>query len=220
MFRLIRLQKLYSLLHCFLLEIGKVLTKLSKEKGNETLSQWIRPCENHFVWSATSTFSGNGKLIWAKFISFLSHVINKHDDLDEPLFNKCAHGEIAPREWLKKGMSVSAINRSQGHFPKSFKFVSSETIYNTYNVCTNFLFSKDQQLLFTADSSLYEKLFSTLTKKNLKKGIMKASHMAQTSCLEGFHSVLNHFAPKMVAFTYPGMVTRYSHHELIINSWQ
>lgn len=88
-------------------EIGKVLTKLSKEKGNESLKQWIRPCERHFVWSATSTFSGKGKLIWAKFKSFLSHVVNKHVDLDEPLFNKCAHGDIQPREWINKGEYIT-----------------------------------------------------------------------------------------------------------------
>ena len=40
---------------------------------------------------------------------------------------------------------------------------------------------------------------------NLVKGIKQASPFAQTSCLEGFHSVLNHFSPKMIAFSYAGM---------------
>ena len=35
--------------------------------------------------------------------SLLSHVINKHDNLDEPLYNKCNHGEIKHRTWLDKG---------------------------------------------------------------------------------------------------------------------
>ena len=65
---------------------------------------WIRPCENHFFWSTTSTLSGNGSVIYAKFKSFLSHVINKHDNLDDPLYNKCNHGEIKHRTWLDKGM--------------------------------------------------------------------------------------------------------------------
>jgi len=85
-------------------EIRKVISKISKEKDCQDLKDWIKPCENHLYWSATSTFSGNGDVIWAKFKSFLSHILNKHTDLDEPLFNKCAHGEIQHRKWLEKGI--------------------------------------------------------------------------------------------------------------------
>ena len=84
----------------YMLEIRKVLTNISKESGGAALIDWIRPCENHFFWSATSTLSGNGNVIYAKFKSFLSHVINKHDNLDEPLYNKCNHGEIKHRKFL------------------------------------------------------------------------------------------------------------------------
>ena len=45
-------------------------------------------------------YSGDGRIILAKFKSFLDHIVDKHDDLDDPLFNKCAHGEIEHREWL------------------------------------------------------------------------------------------------------------------------
>ena len=48
-----------------------------------------------------------------------------------------------------------------------------------------------------------------MTDKKLKKGIQQASPLSQTSCLEGFHSVLNQFAPKMIAYTYPGMYIRH-----------
>ena len=85
-------------------EIRKVLLKLSKEKGCEAIGEWIRSCENHFYWSATTTFSGNGKVIWAKFSSFLSHIVNKHSELSDALFNRCFHGIIQPRKWLKVGM--------------------------------------------------------------------------------------------------------------------
>ena len=42
--------------------------------------------------------------MWAKFKALMSHVINKHSDLDDPVFNKCAHAEIGPKKWLLPGM--------------------------------------------------------------------------------------------------------------------
>ena len=95
----------------FCLEIHKVLTKISKEKDCEDLTIWIKPCENHLMWSATSTPSGDGELIWAKFESFLSHLVNKHSNLPNGIFNKCAHGEeISDRQWLWYAFSVIQSN--------------------------------------------------------------------------------------------------------------
>jgi len=145
----------------FVLEIRKVLTKLSEEKGCEVLSEWIKPCENHLYWSASTTFSSNGLVIWAKFKTFLSHIINKHSALDDPLFNRCGHGDIRPRKWLH------------------------------------------------ARSVVYEKLYTALTQNSLMKGIKQALPFAQTSCLEGFHSLLNHFTPKMIGYSYVGMYCRH-----------
>ncbi|XP_028418518.1 uncharacterized protein LOC114543922 [Dendronephthya gigantea] len=51
---------------------------------------------------------------------------------------------------------------------------------------------------------------SSLTNKRLIKGIKHASPMDQTSCLEGFHSVLNQFSPKMIGYTYRGMFCRHA----------
>ena len=42
-------------------------------------------------------------------------------------------------------------------------------------------------------SLAYEKLKNALTKKRLVKAIKQASSVAQTSCLEGYHSVVNDF---------------------------
>lgn len=88
---------------------------MSKEKGCEILAEWIKSCGNHLYWSTTTTLSGNEKVIWAKFKTFLSHIINKHSSLDDPLFNKCGHGQIHPRKWLPAGIfhirNISLIKR-------------------------------------------------------------------------------------------------------------
>ena len=97
----------WILLFVCISEIRKVLSKISKEKGCEVLQEWIKPCENHLYWSVTSTFSGNGKVSWAKFSSFLSHIVNKHSNIPDALFNKCFHGAIHPRKWLKVGKIMS-----------------------------------------------------------------------------------------------------------------
>eukprot|EP00795_Rhopilema_esculentum_P004196 gene4196-20383_t len=59
-------------------KIHKELTNLAKQNDCKSLEPWVQPCVNHLFWSATSTFDGNGNVIWAKFKSFLSHVIDKH----------------------------------------------------------------------------------------------------------------------------------------------
>ena len=34
-------------------------------------------------------------------------MINKHDNLDDPLYNRCNHGEIKDRTWLGKGKCIT-----------------------------------------------------------------------------------------------------------------
>lgn len=61
---------------------------------------------------------------------------------------------------------------------------------------------------FISASEAYEKMYTALNKPNLTKAIEKASSVEQTSCLEGYHSVVNQFAPKMLAYSYLGMLSR------------
>ena len=96
----------HSSIYCFA-AIHKELTKILKTNGCETLVDWIKPCQNHFYWSTTSTTNGDGSVLWAKFKSFLSHIINKHSDLDNTLFNKCAYDTtIAQRKLLMEGVII------------------------------------------------------------------------------------------------------------------
>ena len=60
-------------------------------------------------------------------------------------------------------------------------------------------------------SEAYEKISNILESVYIKKDVRKLSPLAQTSDLEGFHSLLNHFAPKMFQFGFYGMRSRYIH---------
>ena len=55
----------------------------------------------------------------------------------------------------------------------------------------------------------YEKLSDVVLSKSLMKDIKKLSPHHQTSSLESYHSVVNHFAPKQLVFSYTGMYCRY-----------
>ncbi len=70
----------------------------------EIVKEWIRPCENHLYWSATTTSNGNGAVILAKFKAFLQHILDKHKDFDKPIFNACAHGPLEPKKWHLEGL--------------------------------------------------------------------------------------------------------------------
>lgn len=58
------------------------------------------------------------------------------------------------------------------------------------------------------DSLAHERIAKVIKKKSIGKGVAKSSPHGQTSCLEGYHSVVNQFAPKMLSYSYLGMLSR------------
>ena len=64
-------------------------------------------------------------------------------------------------------------------------------------------------LSYVLASAAYEKLCTELGKTSLTKAIKQASSVEHTSALEGYHSVVNQFAPKMFAFSFLGLLSRY-----------
>ena len=58
-------------LHCNL-EVIKVLSKIAKASGCETIAEWIKPCQNYHYWSARATCDGNGEVYGPSFHLFLA----------------------------------------------------------------------------------------------------------------------------------------------------
>ena len=54
----------------------------------------------------TTTEEGQHDVILAKFQSFLSHILNKHSNFPNKIFDKCAHENLdtaTPRAWFIEG---------------------------------------------------------------------------------------------------------------------
>lgn len=83
-------------------------------------------------------------------------------------------------------------------------------VQKTY-VCKHRILNLVNNFVFHAfiDSKPSEKLSSLLTNTQLCKDVRRLSPVYQTSSLEAFHSVIIHFTPKYVAFSYHGMNCRY-----------
>ena len=58
-------------------------------------------------------------------------------------------------------------------------------------------------------TKVYEKLGDLLSSRQVTKDVQRLSPREQTSNLEGYHAVVNHFAPKMIGFSYLGMLCRF-----------
>ena len=83
--------------------ITKKVLQASKESGNEKLLIWLKGIRSHLYWCAMSTKQGFGELIVAKWKSLMRHICNKHTDHPDAIFDKCAHGPLEKRDWLKTG---------------------------------------------------------------------------------------------------------------------
>lgn len=150
-------------------------------KGCELIGNWQRSIVNHLYWCVSSTPDGDADTILAKWLSLENHVHNKHRHKDKK-FPKCTHGTL----------------RSQDRKKKWFKRRKHHTLFTSHSNTAN---------VFT-DSKASEKLTDLLTNAYLCKDITRLSPVHQTSSLEAFHSVVIHFAPKYVPFSYHGMNCR------------
>lgn len=85
--------------------------------------------------------------------------------------------------------------------------------FQNFNACQKCLhiqeyISNISYCIYSIGSKVADKFEEIVFSRQLEKDIPKLSPGAQTSALEGFHSVINHFAPKMYHFSYQGMQSR------------
>ena len=63
--------------------------------------------------------------------------------------------------------------------------------------------------LYHVGTQTYERLHEILMSRTTIKDMGMVSSDAQTSCLEGFHSTLNHWHPKMIHYSWLGTYCRF-----------
>ena len=63
--------------------------------------------------------------------------------------------------------------------------------------------------IFFQGTPAYDKLMSILVNTKIVNDIKKLSPQVQTSSLEGFHSLFNHWHPKMLCFSFIGTKCRF-----------
>ena len=68
--------------------------------------------------------------------------------------------------------------------------------------CVKILHVHNIIIKYYTGSKAYEKLSDVILSRQLHKDMENLSLTYQTSSLEAYHSVLNHFAPKLLAFSY------------------
>ena len=74
----------------------------------EQIGLWSRSISNHLYWCAASSH-GNGEELKEKWMSILNHCTNVHEGHGQH-FQKCLHGHLEDRAWIKKGTLFSVVN--------------------------------------------------------------------------------------------------------------
>ena len=70
-------------------------------------------------------------------------------------------------------------------------------------------------VIIISGTCAYKQLNNILANTRILNNVKKLSPEAQTSCLEGFHSTLNHWHPKMIGFSWLGTYSRLTNISLI-----
>ncbi|KAG0410002.1 hypothetical protein HPB47_012887 [Ixodes persulcatus] len=120
----------------YAISVNKKIVAVARAKKHSVLLKWIKTIIRHLHWCAR-TSDGDGKLVLAKWVSLLRHMINVHEHPD-PLHPACEHGKISDRLWLEEG--------------KFYTVCSGESL-NTYIAALHFNHNADRDVLIDEDGN-------------------------------------------------------------------
>lgn len=182
----------------------KKLTTASKVRGCEDLGPWIKSAVNHLYWCAKSSISSPQEIV-PKWASLANHVADIHNH-DSDVFPKCLHDDNLDRAWLNDGEKIYSFGTL-----KACMFPRRKSWFGFTHV---------------TGSDAHRRLCSIVRAPSLLKDIAQLSPKEQTYSCETFHSLLNHYAPKLTAYSYHGMEARqvhsllWPHHLLYVLIWR
>ncbi|CAN8016911.1 unnamed protein product, partial [Ixodes persulcatus] len=152
------------------LGVNKKIVAVARTKKHSVLLKWIKTIIRHLHWCAR-TSDGDGKLVLAKWVSLIRHMINVHEHPD-PLHPACEHGKISdpnvPQELgcpqlLRDFPFLSPKEQTFGlesfhavliHFaPKSSKFLYEGMLARTYIAALHFNHNADRDVLIDEDGN-------------------------------------------------------------------
>ena len=83
------------------------------------------------------------------------------------------------------------------------------SFYPKLNTLDVFISLVNKHMFSFSGSTVSAKVEEVLISRFMLRDVPQLSTGPQTAAIEGFHSVVNHYAPKMIGFSYGGMVYRY-----------
>ena len=118
---------------------------------------------------------------------------------------------ISPgQKTIKKNSTQNKFQTQHARAYKVTPFLSTDCELSTETYSEN-VYSAEPwyvHVVICTGTKACVKLEEVILNKRLATAIRKLSPLHQTSDLESFHSILNHFAPKMLSFSFKGMKTR------------
>ena len=151
-------------------------------------------------WCAASAPNGDGEQMVIRWKSLMDHVCDSHES--------CYHSTLGQIERRKKWFTPG--KKYTCYIYNYIVCIYSMYMYVQVCVCVCVRACVCRLYIYYTGTKACEKLNDVICGANLLADIRKLSPCQQTSSLESYHSVINHFAPKLLAFSYIGMHCRYS----------